>query len=215
MTCQIRSCFGLTPGAETELSAACDVEELPPTVDAGPSSGVKLRKLSQTPARPCEDSVCLSSATEPGSRQARLTYIFHSVAPQTPSPAREAGLAASGSDLCWGMIRYRSVTWTLVVTLSALTAAGPAWSDQSDPRLSGLFAQLQAAPSAEAAQPLAARIWGIWMQADDPAADQLMATGVSAMNAGDYRSALDAFGQLVEAKPAFAEGGSVRTRATT
>ena len=108
------------------------------------------------------------------------------------------------------MIHCRSIAWPLVVALSALTAAGPAWSDQSDPRLSGLFAQLQAAPSAEAAQPLAARIWGIWMQAGDPAADQLMATGLSAMNAGDYRLALEVFGQLVKDKPAFAEGWNKR-----
>lgn len=97
-----------------------------------------------------------------------------------------------------------------MIALSALTAASPAWSDQSDPRLPGLFARLQAAPSAEAAQPLAARIWDIWMQAGDPAADQLMATGLSAMNAGDYRVALAAFGQLVEEKPAFAEGWNKR-----
>ena len=115
-----------------------------------------------------------------------------------------------GFGLCWGMIRCTAMVWTLVVALSALTAAGPAWSDQSDPRLSGLFAQLQAAPSAEAAQPLAAQIWGIWTQAGDPAADQLMATGLSAMNAGDYRLALEAFGQLVEDKPAFAEGWNKR-----
>ena len=37
-----------------------------------------------------------------------------------------------------------------------------------------------------------------------------MATGLSAMNAGDYRVALEAFGQLVEAKPAFAEGWNKR-----
>ena len=126
------------------------------------------------------------------------------------TPAREAGLAAPGSDLCWGMIRCRSVTWTLVVALSALTAAGPAWSDQSDPRLPGLFAELQAAPSADAAQPLAAQIWGIWMQAGDPTTDQLMAAGLSAMNAGDYRLALEIFGRLVEDKPTFAEGWNKR-----
>ena len=123
---------------------------------------------------------------------------------------REVSLAAPGFGLCWGMIRCRSVARLLVVALAALTAAGPAWSDQSDPRLSGMFAPLPAAPSAEAAQPLAAQIWGIWMQAGDPAADQLMATGISAMNAGDYRVALEAFGQLVEAKPAFAEGWNKR-----
>ncbi len=100
--------------------------------------------------------------------------------------------------------------WTLIVALSALTAASPVWSDQSDPRLSGLFAQLQAAPSAEAAQPLEAKIWDTWMQAHDPAADQLMATGIIAMTAGDYGSALKAFGQLVEAKPTFAEGWNKR-----
>ena len=108
------------------------------------------------------------------------------------------------------MIRCRSVTWTLVVALSALTAAGPAWSDQSDPRLPGLFAELQAAPSADAAQPLAAQIWGIWMQAGDSATDQLMAAGLSAMNAGDYRLALENFGRLVEDKPTFAEGWNKR-----
>ena len=108
------------------------------------------------------------------------------------------------------MIRCRPKAWTLVVAPSALMAAGPAWSDQSDPRLPGLFARLQAAPSAEAAQPLAAQIWGIWVQAGDPAADQLMATGLNAMNAGDYRLALQAFGQLVEGKPTFAEGWNKR-----
>lgn len=108
------------------------------------------------------------------------------------------------------MIRCRSVLWTLIVALAALTAAGPAWSDQSDPRLPGLFAQLQAASSAEAAQPLAAQIWDIWTQAHDPAADQLMANGLGAMNAGDYGLALKTFGQLVEGRPAFAEGWNKR-----
>ena len=123
---------------------------------------------------------------------------------------REAGLAVPGFDLCWGMIRCKSVAWLLIVVLSALTTSGPTRSDQSDPRLPGLFAQLQAAPSAEAAQPLAAQIWSLWMQAGGPVADQLMAIGLSAMNAGDYRVALDAFGQLVEDKPAFAEGWNKR-----
>ena len=120
-------------------------------------------------------------------------------------------MAVPGFGLRWRMVRCRSVKkWAPIVALSALTAAGPAWSDQSDPRLPGLFTQLQAAPSAEAAQPLETQIWGIWMQAGDPAADQLMATGIGAMNAGDYGSALKAFGQLVEAKPAFAEGWNKR-----
>jgi tetratricopeptide (TPR) repeat protein len=102
------------------------------------------------------------------------------------------------------------MTWPVVVALVALAVPGPACSDQSDPRLPDLLTQLQAAPSAEAAQPLEAQIWGIWMQAGDPAADQLMASGVTAMNAGDYRLALEAFGQLVEDKPAFAEGWNKR-----
>jgi Flp pilus assembly protein TadD len=102
------------------------------------------------------------------------------------------------------------MTWPVVVALVALAMAGPAWSDQSDPRLPDLFTQLQAAPSAEAAQPLEAQIWGIWMQAGDPAADQLLTSGITAMNAGDYRLAMEAFGQLVEDKPAFAEGWNKR-----
>lgn len=119
-------------------------------------------------------------------------------------------MAAPDFELCSGMIRGRSLVATLIVGLSALTAAGPAWSDQSDPSLPGLFAQLQAAASADEAQVFAAQIWNIWMQAHDPAADRLMATGAAAMNTGDYGSALETFGRLVEAKPNFAEGWNKR-----
>jgi tetratricopeptide (TPR) repeat protein len=107
------------------------------------------------------------------------------------------------------VIRSRSAVLALFVILVTLMAKLAA-ADQSDPRLGDLFAQLRAADSAQAAQPVEARIWAIWMEAGDPAADRLMASGVVAMNAGDYDAALKIFGRLVEFKPAFAEGWNKR-----
>ena len=48
------------------------------------------------------------------------------------------------------------------------------------------------------------------MEANDPAADRLMATGVVPMNAGDYDLALRVFQRLAETRPAFAEGWNKR-----
>ena len=70
-------------------------------------------------------------------------------------------LAARAFKPCWRMIRRGSLAWTLTVAMFALTAASQGWSDQSGPRLSGLFAQLRTTPSAEAAQPIETQTWDI------------------------------------------------------
>jgi len=150
----------------------------------------------------------------PGQSVPGLTPVHaqHGQPPATGSMlrARNSRLAAPEADPYWRMTRCRSVACTLAVVISVLAAAGPGRSDQSDPRLPGLFARLRAAPSAEAAHPVEAQIWDIWLEANDPAADQLMAAGVVAMNAGDYGLALKVFGRLVETRPSFAEGWNKR-----
>jgi tetratricopeptide (TPR) repeat protein len=125
--------------------------------------------------------------------------------------------AAPSSAACRKSLRFRGTTsrhWPAILTLLAGLLAGPgAIADQKDPRLDGLFAQLRSAQTAEAAQPIEAQIWGIWMQSGDDKIDALMKSGVVALNENDYDKALEAFSQVVALAPEFAEGWN--KRATT
>ena len=83
-------------------------------------------------------------------------------------------------------------------------------ADQTDPRLIGLFAQLQDAPDAVAAEPVEAEIWRIWSRTGDEDDDALLQRGMAAMNAGDARTARAALDLLVERAPEFAEAWNKR-----
>jgi tetratricopeptide (TPR) repeat protein len=87
---------------------------------------------------------------------------------------------------------------------------GQAWADQKDGRLPELFDRLLKSPSSETSEMLDGQIWEIWVEANDPEMNKLLAAGVEAMEAGDYPTALGAFNQLVEKKPDFAEGWNKR-----
>ena len=96
----------------------------------------------------------------------------------------------------------------LICVLSGLVS--PAMSDQTDPRLNDLFAQLkQVLEPAEAAS-TEQLIWGIWLLAPDRAAQSFMRTGIAGMNRGDHGAALEAFDQVVAIAPGFAEGWNKR-----
>jgi tetratricopeptide (TPR) repeat protein len=102
----------------------------------------------------------------------------------------------------------------IALILAAGLLAGPAaFADQKDPRLDGLFAQLKGAADMDAAQPIEAEIWGIWMQSGDDNVDNLMAIGVAGLNDSDYDQAYQAFSRVVKLAPNFAEGWN--KRATT
>lgn len=100
--------------------------------------------------------------------------------------------------------------FAVVLASGALWGVGRSVADQTDQRLKDLFAQLRVAQSAEVARPVEARIWAIWTEAGNPAADRLMIAGLVAMRAGQYHLALDTFGRLVEIAPDFAEGWNKR-----
>jgi len=100
--------------------------------------------------------------------------------------------------------------WLSVLGLMILLAAPVARADQTDPRLDPLFERLKAAPNAEAAAPIEGAIWAIWIDTEDPAAEQLMVTGLSAMRAGLLDIALLSFDRLVVEKPDFAEAWNKR-----
>ena len=83
-------------------------------------------------------------------------------------------------------------------------------ADQKDTRLPGLFDSLKKASSSDEADAIEAKIWSIWLQANDPGIDKLMASGSEAMNNQDYPAAMQSFNAIIEKKPDFAEGWNKR-----
>jgi len=95
---------------------------------------------------------------------------------------------------------------TLVLIAGLFSAVGAAVADQTDPRLDRLFAQLAAARNADAAAPIDAQIWTIWLESGDPEVDALVAQGILALNAQAFLVALSLFDRVTERAPDFAEG---------
>jgi tetratricopeptide (TPR) repeat protein len=88
--------------------------------------------------------------------------------------------------------------------------AGIPAADQKDARLPALFAALKAAPDPMAALQIEAKIWTIWLEANDPAIDRLMSEGSEAMGMQKFGTALEKFNAIVAQKPDFAEGWNKR-----
>lgn len=106
----------------------------------------------------------------------------------------------SGKALIGGL----AVIWFL------LAGAGSAAADQKDARLPDLFAQLKAAADPMAASEIEAKIWTIWLEANDPAIDKLMSEGSDAMGLQKFGTALEKFNAIIAQKPDFAEGWNKR-----
>lgn len=88
--------------------------------------------------------------------------------------------------------------------------SGPASADQTDPRLSELFSQLQMASSPAKASQLEAEIWSIWSEAGNPDIDKVYEIGSQALALGDLTTALKIFDAIVAKAPNFAEGWNKR-----
>jgi tetratricopeptide (TPR) repeat protein len=99
-----------------------------------------------------------------------------------------------------------------LAALSLLMAGfvATAAADQKDTRLPGLFDALKKAPSSDDADAIEAKIWTVWLQANDPAIDKLMEQGSVAMGSGDYATAMQTFNAIIAQKPDFAEGWNKR-----
>ena len=83
-------------------------------------------------------------------------------------------------------------------------------ADQKDTRLPGLFDSLKKASSGDEADAIEAKIWTIWLQANDPSIDKLMQQGSDAMSSQDYPTAMQSFNAIIAQKPDFAEGWNKR-----
>jgi len=104
----------------------------------------------------------------------------------------------------------RSLRAMLVALSMAASAPGLAMADQTDPRLDDLFARLQATDQPGEARALEQRIWRIWIRADDPVANRLMAQGIRAMTQRRLPEALERFDRLIDHAPQFAEAWNKR-----
>src|SRR5260221_4991298 len=109
------------------------------------------------------------------------------------------------------MARLRALLLGLpiVALLLALGGAG-ARADQTDPRLDGLFKQLNQTNDADEARGLESQIWAIWTRSGNDDVNQLMDVGSPAMAAQKYEIALKAFNRIIELAPNFAAGWNKR-----
>jgi tetratricopeptide (TPR) repeat protein len=58
-----------------------------------------------------------------------------------------------------------------------------------------------------------ATLWRIWCESGDPEIDHLLSEGVEAMQGQDLKKAIAVFTQIIERRPAFAEGWNKRATA--
>jgi tetratricopeptide (TPR) repeat protein len=103
----------------------------------------------------------------------------------------------------------RLLAWVLLALLGG-SLSPPAWGDQTDPALPGLFERLKAAPDPTAAGPIETAIWEAWTRHPDPVVEQLMDKAALAMRLGDRGQAQRALDQIVALAPDYAEGWNRR-----
>lgn len=95
---------------------------------------------------------------------------------------------------------------TLLILLVALFSIDSVLADQKDPALPALFNDLKASETSETAQPIAQKIWAIWMKSDDFETNELMEQGMTEVGRGNFVAGRDIFVQVTEHSPNFAEG---------
>ncbi len=110
-------------------------------------------------------------------------------------------------------MRFLSLFLPLFGAAMLALLPSPAWADQTDARLDGLFELLATSSGRQAAQAAEAEIWRIWLESGREEIDALMVEGVVAMNAQRFEDAIALFGQITERAPGFAEGWNKRATA--
>lgn len=89
----------------------------------------------------------------------------------------------------------------------------PAVADQTDARLDGLFARLQATDDAQEGERITRRIWALWRAAPDDDVATAMERGARALAAGDHAGAERVYTRVVARAPDYAEGWNKRATA--
>lgn len=91
-----------------------------------------------------------------------------------------------------------------------LLGSNAIWADQDDSRLDGLFAELHETTDRLRASKVTQSIWAIWHEIADQQTTELMQGGIKAMQSRQYTEALEAFDQVVDLSPDYAEGWNKR-----
>ncbi len=93
---------------------------------------------------------------------------------------------------------------------SAALGVPAATADQTAPELDQLFVDLKAAGDPHEAVQIEFKVWGLWLQHNDPDVRAEMRRGVRSLQAHDFHRALATFDNLVETSPDFAEAWNKR-----
>ena len=109
-----------------------------------------------------------------------------------------------------GRRTVRTIVRPLLAACLLVGLALPAAADQTDPRLDALFARLQAAPDAAAAQPIEAEIRRIWLEHPDKRTREVTLIGTGFLNGGRPQLAELAFKEAIQRSPDFAEAWNKR-----
>jgi len=99
-----------------------------------------------------------------------------------------------------------AILFIAVFVLSTL----PAFAAQDDERLDELFKRLKTTSDVNESQNVESTIWVIWTESGRSDVDELMQQGIAKMRVGQLDDALDAFDDIVEIAPGFAEGWNKR-----
>lgn len=108
------------------------------------------------------------------------------------------------------IFRWTPPRGRLITAVFILFGVTLAHADQNDPELDTLFEQLQATQEQQTGDEITDRIWTIWRESGDPEINALMRAGVSEMQTGRLRRAVQIFDQIIEKAPDFAEGWNKR-----
>ncbi len=97
----------------------------------------------------------------------------------------------------------------------ALLSGTMAWAEcppspDHSSELAALFERAQSAPNQAAARVFNARMWELWSDAPDDAAQALLDSATTASRVGDYAGALETLNRLIEYCPDYAEGWNQR-----
>ena len=113
-----------------------------------------------------------------------------------------------------GVMRIYSYLFQVVLTCLLISCLmfwpSSTRADQNDPELDRLFSALLGADDFAQGSRITEEIWQRWRQVDNTVIGDLLASGITAMNAHDLGLALDSFDQVIQKAPEFAEGWNKR-----
>ena len=113
-----------------------------------------------------------------------------------------------------GVMKTHSFLLQIVLTFLLISCfvfwSSSTCADQNDPELDRLFSALLGVDDLAQGSRITEEIWQRWRQVDNTVIGDLLASGITAMNAHDLGLALDSFDQVIQKAPEFAEGWNKR-----